>query len=367
MADEQSTPIAVQYRPVVVKRGNGGWGSQLIIRPTARRNRIVSVTGGGIHQVAARIAELTGCEAVDGFHTRVPEEQMACVVIDCGGTARIGVYPRMGVLTIDVLPSGPSGPLAQFIKETNFVSGVTPADVSLTEEPVAAAQAAATAAPAQAAPARPAGPSMTPSPTGGFAEAQAMAAARGVGAGTGGRRSFLVAVGQFLGYVVATLFQSGREAVDMMIKNIIPFMAFVGLLMGIITYTGLGHLLAVVVTPLAGTIWGLGAIVIIGTFPFFSPILGPGAVIAQIVGVFVGTQIAAGVIPPQYALPALFAIDGQVGCDFVPVGLALGEAEPATVEDGVPAVLFSRQITGLVAVILAYFLSFGTFATTATK
>ena len=43
------------------------------------------------------------------------------------------------------------------------------------------------------------------------------------------------------------------------------------------------------------------------------------------------------------------------------MGLALGEAEPETVEIGVPAVLFSRFVTGPLAVVLAYFASIGLY------
>ena len=42
-------------------------------------------------------------------------------------------------------------------------------------------------------------------------------------------------------------------------------------------------------------------------------------------------------------------------------GLTLGEAKPETVEVGVPAVLMSRLITGPLAVVIAYFASFGMY------
>ena len=172
----------------------------------------------------------------------------------------------------------------------------------------------------------------------------------------------LVTVGKAVGSVVGVLYQAGRDAIETVVRNILPFMAFVSVIVGIVTYTGLGDWLANLVAPLASNLLGLLAICIFCAIPILSPVLGPGAVIAQVVGVLLGTRIGAGDIPPQYALPALFAINPQVGCDFIPVGLALGEAEPETVEAGVPAVLFSRLITGPIAVVLAYFASFGMYS-----
>lgn len=173
---------------------------------------------------------------------------------------------------------------------------------------------------------------------------------------------FLARFGRVVGGVVGALYQSGRESVDQIIKNILPFMAFIALIIGLILESGVGDLIANGLAPLAGSLVGLIIISVICAIPVLSPLLGPGAVIAQVVGTLLGsTIIASGAIPARYALPALFAINPQVGCDFIPVGLALGEAEPYTVEIGVPAVLFSRMITGPVAVIIAFFASVGLY------
>ena len=177
-----------------------------------------------------------------------------------------------------------------------------------------------------------------------------------------GVNKVLVTIGRSVGGVVGTLYQAGRDSIDTIIRNILPFMAFIAVLIGIINETGIGDWLAHLIEPLASNLIGLLAISIFCAIPVLSPVLGPGAVIAQVVGVLLGTRIGVGDIAPQYALPALFAINPQVGCDFIPVGLALGEAETETVEVGVPAVLFSRLITGPLAVVIAYFASFGLYS-----
>jgi PTS system glucitol/sorbitol-specific IIB component len=113
-----------EYRSVTIHAGPGGWGGPLTIEPSAERPLIYSVTGGGIHPVAQKIADLTGGEPFDGFRSSAKFDKIACAVIDCGGTARVGVYPMKKVKTVDVHPTSPAGPLMQFITEDLFVSGV---------------------------------------------------------------------------------------------------------------------------------------------------------------------------------------------------------------------------------------------------
>ena len=172
---------------------------------------------------------------------------------------------------------------------------------------------------------------------------------------------FLTRIGKGVGKVVGTLYQAGRETIDQIIKNILPFMAFIAFVIGLILETGFGNWFAEQLTGLADSVIGLLILSIIIGLPVLSPLLGPGAVIAQVIGVLIGTQIGEGNVSPNLALVALWAINPQVGCDFIPVGLALGEAEPETVEVGVPAVLFSRMITGPAAVLIAWVFSAGLY------
>lgn len=326
-------------KPVVkIERGRGGWGGPLIVSETETQHVVASVTGGGIHPLAQRTADLLGVKAVDGFSNKVEPENIIVAFVDCGGTARCGVYPKMGVKTVDVLPIGPSGPLASFINENNFCSGVTPERITLVEGEMAASA-------AENMDTQGAAPEETPAP----APAPAASGAIGV----------ITRMGRAVGSVVQTFNQAARNTLDIVIKNIIPFMMFISVIVGIVNYTGIGTILANLVKPLAGSLPGLIGLSIFCGIPFLSPVLGPGAVIAQIIGVILGNEIGKGVIPVSYALPALFAINSQVGCDFVPVALTLAEADDTTTSVGVPAMLFTRLVTGPMAVLIAYVLSFG--------
>jgi PTS system glucitol/sorbitol-specific IIB component len=330
------------YKPVKISKGAGGWGGPLVIEPTDQRNKVVSVTGGGIHPVASLIAEMTGAEAVDGFKSPPVEGEMAVVVVDCGGTARCGVYPRKRIPTVNLTPVGQAGPLAQFITEDIYVSGVKPANVTMADGSEPATKAGGAAA-------------MSARPTDSVAVKSAATAPAVEG---GGLVGLISTIGRVMGRVVGIFFNAGRRTIDQVVRNVLPFMAFVTMLIGLILYTGIGDVLAQPMGPLANNIVGLLIISAICGLPFLSPILGPGAVIAQVIGVaIIGPQIANGTIAPAMALPALFAYNTQVGCDFVPVGLALGEAKPKTIEIGVPAVLISRQIMGPVSVLIAWVFS----------
>lgn len=330
---------------VKITKGEGGWGGPLIVGPSGEKRYVLSVTTGGISPIAQKIGDLTDSEVIDQFKNPIDTSEAFCVVIDCAGVARCGTYPKMGIPTINVKRGGPSGPLAQFIKEDIFVSGVRDENIvsydgafsEVKDEEINTSNEE--------------NKSITKQAREKYSKTDQ--------AKDSGILNLVNKIGVGVGNVINVIYSAARETVDNMLKNIIPFMLFVSLLIGIINYTGFAKIIANILTPLASSLWGLLLLALICSIPFLSPLIVPGAILAQVMSVLVGNQIAAGSIPPKYALPAMYAVNAQVGADFVPVGLTLMEAEPDTIEAGVPAFLFSKLITGPLAVIIGYLFSFG--------
>lgn len=330
---------------VKITKGEGGWGGPLIVGPSDEKKYVLSVTTGGISPIAQRIGDMTNSEVIDQFKNPIDTSKAFCVVIDCAGVARCGTYPKMGIPTINVKRGGPSGPLAQFIKEDIFVSGVRDENIVVFDGDLSEVQDDTINSSGEE------NKSITKQAREKYSKSDQ--------AKDNGILNFVNKIGVGVGNVINVIYSAARETVDNMMKNIIPFMLFVSLLIGIINYTGFAKIIANILTPLASSLWGLLLLALICSIPFLSPLIVPGAILAQVMSVLVGNQIAAGSIPPKYALPAMYAVNAQVGADFVPVGLTLMEAEPDTIEAGVPAFLFSKLITGPLAVIIGYLFSFG--------
>lgn len=331
------------YGTIKIEKGSGGFGGPLVITPKTGRDKILYITGGGAEpEIVEKIVKLTGATAVNGFKTSVPDEEIFLAIIDCGGTLRCGIYPQKRIPTVNIMPVGPSGPLAKFIKEDIYVSAVGLDQISSAEgsEEVVVEK-------TQEELKREFKYSADKKVSQSLAE--------------NSKSSVIQKIGMGAGKVVHTLYQAARDAVQSMITTILPFMAFVAMLIGVIQGSGFGNWFAKLLTPLAGNIFGLVALGFVCSIPLLSALLGPGAVIAQIIGTLIGVEIGKGTIPPQLALPALFAINTQCACDFIPVGLGLAEAEPETVEVGVVSVLYSRFIIGVPRVIVAWLASFGMY------
>ena len=333
-----------EYRAIRVEKGSGGFGGPLAIQGNETKNKVMYITGGGVApEILDKIVELSGLEPVNGFKTSCPEEQLALVIIDCGGTLRCGLYPKKRIPTININPVGKAGPLAQFIKEDIYVSGVTNANISLADGSEAPA-----AAPVEEAPKE---------------EKKGIDTSKKLSEqmAESGNASVLAKIGLGAGKVVATFNQAARDAVQTCITTLLPFMAFVSMLIGIINGTGFGTYFSKLLQPLLGNVFGLLILGIVCAIPGLSAILGPGAVISQILGSIMGAEIAAGRISPSLALVGLFALNCHAACDFIPVGLGLAEAETETVEVGVVSVMYSRFITSWIRILLAIVFSVGLY------
>lgn len=353
-----------EYGSIVVTHGPGGWGGPQTITATESKHKLVYIVGGGIRpEIVDKICELTGAEAVNGFNTSIPDEDTMAVIIDCGGTLRCGIYPRKRIPTINIMPTGKSGPLAQYITENIYTSAVgvdqiVPADGASVPAAAAVSADASNEASAESSDTK--------------AEAKAGTAGTIQGEWSSDKKisetiaakkkkSLMERIGLGAGHVISVLYQAARDAVQTMLTTIIPFMGFVAMIIGIINASGFGDWFSHLLTPLAGTGIGLMVLGLICSLPFLSPLLGPGAVIAQIIGTLIGVEIGKGNITPSLALPALFAINTQNACDFIPVGMGLEEAAPESIEVGVPAVLYSRFLNGVPRVAIAWLCSIGLY------
>ncbi|WP_153461662.1 PTS glucitol/sorbitol transporter subunit IIB [Sediminibacillus terrae] len=329
-----------------IVKGSGGFGGPLTIGVDGKRDKLMYVTGGHKPAIVDKICDITGATPVNGFETSVPEEEIMAAVIDCGGTLRCGIYPQKGIPTINIMATGKSGPLRQYITEDIYVSNVDVDQVS-----AAGTESESTSVKETQAEEKQPEQQATYSKDKKIMETRAEQE----------NKSLLTKIGLAAGKVINTFYQASRDAVETMLHTVIPFMGFVALLIGIIQGSGIGDLFANVMSPLAGNIWGLMAIGFICSLPFLSPLLGPGGVIGQVLGTLIGVEIGKGNIPPNLALPALFAINTQNAADFIPVGLGLAEAETKTIEVGVPSVLYSRFLNGVPRVFVAWLASFGLY------
>lgn len=216
------------YQSIKVVKGSGGFGGPLVITPTEEKHKFIYITGGGEKpEIVDKIAALTGMEAVNGFKTSIPDEEIALAIVDCGGTLRCGIYPKKGIPTINIVATGKSGPLAQYITEDIYVSAVGVDQISATGESAVEVT-----------------PVAEEPKVGTYDTSKKITEQRA-------ESSFVARIGMGAGKVVAIFNQAARDAIQTMLNTILPFMAFVSLLIGVINGSGVGNWIAKLMVPLA--------------------------------------------------------------------------------------------------------------------
>ena len=356
------------YHTITITRGDGGYGGPLTVTPTEERHKVLYMTGGSTPpEPLARIIALSGMIPVNGNQETCPDEEVALAIIDCGGTLRCGIYPGKGIPTVNILATGKSGPLAKYMTEDLYVSAVTSECVSVCESTCASAGSDRKSAAAADGGQDAAVTAFTENKKAANTETVHKEEKVEAAAAASSEHSIKSSLSKLLEPVlviskVISLFQqSAREAVKTCLEMILPFMGFAALFIGICKGSGLTQFLAGLMRPMGGSLLGLMALGIICSIPGLSAILGAGAVAAQMFSTVIGELIAGGSIPPVMALPALFAVNCQCACDFIPVGLGMTEAKPETTQVGIAAVTISRFATGWIRILIALVFSIGLY------
>ena len=383
-AGEAKSPAPLapgQYRSIRIVCGDGGFGGPLVITPTPEKHTVIYMTGGNLEpEPLAKILALSGMRAINLSKDSCPDEEIALAIVDCGGTLRCGIYPKKGIPTVNIMATGKSGPLARYITEDIYVSAVTSAEVSLADEgmtdvaePRASAGMTDAAEPLAGAGMTDAGLTDEKMSDAEAMDAEPIEADRDPDAADNDTQKSAQArveshLSQALTPVIAvskvfSIFQqSARDAVRTCLEMILPFMGFAALFIGICRGSGLTEFLANLMKPMSASVLGLLAIGIICSIPGLSAVLGAGAAAAQVFAAVIGELIATGGISPALALPALFAINCQCACDFIPVGLGMTEAKKETTQVGIAAVTISRFTTGWIRILIALVCSIGLYA-----
>ena len=116
-----------EYGSIYIEKGPGGYGGPLVVTPTKQRHKVMYILGEMDKPPCLdRIVELSGMTPVDSYKETVPEDEIALAIVDCGGTLRCGIYPKKRIPTINIMPVGAAGPLAEFILEDIYASAVGP-------------------------------------------------------------------------------------------------------------------------------------------------------------------------------------------------------------------------------------------------
>ncbi|MBQ6590008.1 MAG: hypothetical protein IJH93_00470 [Lachnospiraceae bacterium] len=359
------------FRSITIECGDGGWGGPVMVTPTIDRHTVLYMTGGGLEpEPLARILSLSGMTAVNGNTTAVPDEEVALAIIDCGGTLRCGLFPRKGIPTVNLLATGRSGPLAKYITADLYVSAVTSAQVSLSpalspdegpDEELLSENPHPDLSPRRDGfPEVPSPDELKEAPRR-SASPEALSPAASLPGQSLPEGHSLLGPAAAMSRIVSVFHQSARDAVRTCLDMLLPFMGFAALFVGLCRGSGLTELIASALQPMGGSLPGLLGLGIICSVPGLSAVLGAGAVAAQMFSTVIGDLIASGSIAPAMALPALFAVNCQCACDFIPVGLSMTEARPETTQIGITAVTLSRFATGWIRILIALAFSIGLY------